>query len=110
MDITHRKARGVDIVALSGRFDAAEVPMLAQWFDSHPNTRYVVVNLKYVSFIDSSGLSMLVKGLKRCRQNGGDLYLCGLQPGVVIIFELTRLDKAFHIFDDESAAVTAITI
>lgn len=107
MEITHRTAQGVDILELGGRFDANEVPSVVRWFDDHPHIRTIIVNLQGVGFIDSSGLSTLVKGLKRCRQNGGELYLCQLQPAVVIIFELTRLDKAFPIFPDEQAALNA---
>lgn len=108
MDITHRLSNEVLILELSGRFDAYEVPAVARWFDENPDIRYVLVNLGGVGFIDSSGLSMLVKGLKRCRSNNGDLYLCNLQQSVMIIFELTRLDKAFSIFADEQSALQSL--
>lgn len=107
MEITHRSVDGIDIITLDGRFDAYEVPSVVKWLEAHPQARYVVVNLQGVGFIDSSGLSTLVKGLKRCRQNDGELYLCELQQAVRIIFELTRLDKAFTIFDDEPRALQA---
>lgn len=109
MNVTHRTVDGVEVLALDGRFDAYEVPAISQWFEDHPEARYVVVNLSGVGFIDSSGLSTLVKGLKHCRQNEGDLYLSDLQQAVFIIFELTRLDKAFSIFDDEAEARQAFS-
>jgi anti-sigma B factor antagonist len=108
MQMQHRIEDGMDILELDGRFDAFEVPTVIQWFDKHPTARYILVNLKGVSFIDSSGLSTLVKGLKRCRQNDGELFLCELQQAVQIIFELTRLDKAFRIYPDEASAVAEI--
>lgn len=95
----------INILQLDGRYDAFEVPQVSKWFDEQPNLRYVVVNMSGVGFIDSSGLASLVKGMKRCRQNQGDLYLCGLQQAVTIIFELVSLNKAFNIFADESTAV-----
>ncbi len=67
----------------------------------------IVVDLGGVSFIDSSGLSALVLGMKRCRENEGDLRLCRLQTPVRMIFELTRLHQAFEIHGDEGAAVRA---
>lgn len=109
MELTHRTSNDTDIIELSGRFDAYEVPTVTQWFEDNTSAKYVVVNLSGVSFIDSSGLASLVKALKRCRQNKGDLYLSNLQQAVRIIFELTRLDKAFQIFDDEASALEAIT-
>lgn len=108
MEISTRKINGHDVVELSGRFDAYEVPKLTAWFDSNANAKYVIINMKGVGFIDSSGLAALVKGLKRSRGNGGELYMCNLQQAVRIIFELTRLDKAFTIFDDEAAALNAV--
>src|ERR671929_137943 len=58
---------------------------------------HVVVNLAGVKFVDSTALAALVRSMKRCRQQGGDLHLCGLQQPVRIIFELTRLDRAIEI-------------
>ncbi|MBZ0303751.1 MAG: STAS domain-containing protein [Anaerolineae bacterium] len=107
MNLTSHTTGDISILELSGRFDAANVTVVARWFEEHPEVRRIVVNLRGVGFVDSSGLATLVKGLKRCRQNGGDLYLCELQPPVVIIIELTRLDKAFKSFADEQAAVNA---
>ena len=109
MEINQRSTKGIEVLTLNGRFDAYEVPTVVNWFEEHPQLKKVVVNLEKVNFIDSSGLSALVKGLKRCRQNGGELYLSNLQQAVFIIFELTRLDKAFSIFPDEAAAIQAFT-
>lgn len=101
MDIKERTTQGIDILEFSGRFDAYEVPAVAKWFEEHPDAKNVIINLSGVGFIDSSGLSTLVKGLKRCRANNGDLYLTNMQKAVLIIFDLTRLDKAFTILDNE---------
>lgn len=108
MQLVHRTKNSVEILELSGRFDAYEVPAVVKWFDEHPQVKNVVVHLGGVGFIDSSGLSTLVKGLKRCRQNGGEMSLSNLQQAVLIIFELTRLDKAFNIYGDEDAAVQSL--
>lgn len=104
-----RTVSNVEILELEGRFDAYEIPNVVKWFDEHPNASNVVINLRGVTFIDSSGLATLVKGLKRCRQNGGELYLSNLQQAIVIIMELTRLNTAFKIFADEADAVRAFT-
>lgn len=105
MKFTHRAVESGHVLTLDGRFDAYEVPAMNEWFEQHPAASHVVVNLAAVGFIDSSGLAALVKGLKRCRENGGELVLCELQQAVRIIIELTRLDKAFHIFDSEADAI-----
>lgn len=60
--------------------------------------RHLVVVLDDVKFIDSSGLGALLSGYKNANQRGGTLVLCGLQPRVLSMFELTRLDRVFEIY------------
>lgn len=107
MEIRHRVESDIDILELEGRFDAYEVPLVSRWFDEHPKAVNVIVDLGGVGFIDSMGLSTLVKGLKRCRQNQGDLYLCNMAQSVLIIFELTRMSLAFRVFHDAESALEA---
>jgi anti-sigma B factor antagonist len=98
---------GITLLELSGRFDANAAPDIADWLAAHtsaPPAR-VVVTLSAVNFIDSTALGVLVRGMKRCREHGGDLRLCELQQPVRIIFELTRLDKTFRIFANQEEAV-----
>ena len=83
----------------------------AEWLEKITigSPAHVVVNMAEVNFVDSTGLATLVQGLNRARKRNGELFLCGLQKQVYMIFELTRLDKAFHIFVDEDHALQAIT-
>ena len=95
------------ILYLMGRFDAHEISPVRDWLKEQVtagNTK-ICINLADVNFIDSSALSTLVQGLKHCRESGGDLVLCSLPQPVRVIFELTRLDKAFRIFVTEDDAL-----
>ena len=58
----------------------------------------IVVDLHDVRFVDSSGLGALVSGFKNASARNGNLKLCGLQPQVKSMFELTRLHRVFEIF------------
>ncbi len=100
----------VAIIGLSGRFDAHEVPQVRQMLTRAADRTkgHIVVNLGGVNFIDSSGLACLVQGMKYCRELGADQILCNLQQPVRIIFELTRLDRAFKISDSVEEAVTVL--
>jgi anti-sigma B factor antagonist len=106
MELKSHLVNDVSVVELSGRFDSYEAPRLTNWFESAGSK--VVINLSDVSFVDSSALALLVKGMKHCRQQGGDLALCSLQQPVRVIFELTRLDKAFRIYTTQDEAVRAL--
>ncbi len=58
----------------------------------------VVVDLKDVRFIDSSGLGALVSGFKNASSRQAGLKLSSLQSQVKSMFELTRLHRVFDIY------------
>jgi len=110
MDLKTRMSGNVAIAEMNGRFDALEVPKVSAWLDTVTDREdsRIVINMTGVTFVDSTALSLLVKGMKRARQHNGDLTLCGLQKPVKVIFELTRLDKAFNMYEDEGDALHAL--
>ena len=67
--------------------------------------KQVVINLSQVEYLDSTGLGVLIGGLKRMREAGGNLSLVG--PGMRIqrIFEITGLNKIFEIHATEEEAL-----
>ena len=108
MNLTVSQQGSIAKITLTGRFDAHEVPAVKAWFADSAESSHLLVNLQGVHFIDSTALSTLVQGMKRCREKGGDLVLCNLQQPVRVIFELTRLDRAFSIYSTEADAVNAL--
>jgi anti-sigma B factor antagonist len=64
----------------------------------------VIVDLSEVSYMDSSGVATLIEGLQLCHKYNGNLVVAGLRDNVREVFELTRLDKIFQIFQDVEAA------
>ncbi len=111
MELSTKTTNHIAIGEMQGRFDALEASKLSTWLDSvsAQSPAQVIINMSGVTFVDSTALSTLVKGMKRCRQQNGDLVICGLQKQVKVIFELTRLDKAFSIHPDEATALRALT-
>jgi anti-sigma B factor antagonist len=101
----------VTVLTIKGSIDTYTVRGLYQQLDVAVATRSakLVLNLADVDFMDSSGLAALVQGMKKCRDRGGDLYLCNLQQPVRMILELTRLDKALEIFPSEQDAVASFS-
>ena len=65
----------------------------------------LVCDLTEVGFLDSSGLSALVSGLKAARERGGFLKLAGLNEQVAKIFKLTMLDRVFELHPSVEAAL-----
>ncbi len=67
----------------------------------------LVINLKEVDFIDSACLGALIAVARRLRERKGDLKLSEMSSEVRSIFQITRLEKVFEIFDDTDSAVSA---
>jgi anti-sigma B factor antagonist len=68
----------------------------------------LVVDLSKVSYIDSSGLAVLIEGMQNVEAYGGKFVLAGLQDKVRPIFEMARLDQVFIIFPHVDAALAAV--
>lgn len=66
----------------------------------------VVVDLRGVDFLDSSGLGVLVGGMKRLRMSGGDMSLVCDNQKLLKIFRITGLDRVFALHDTVEAATT----
>lgn len=65
----------------------------------------LIIDLRGVKYVDSSGLGALVGVLKRLGAKG-ELAVCSVAPAVMAVFKLTRMDRVFQIAPDpESAAL-----
>lgn len=67
----------------------------------------ILIDLHEVRFVDSSGLGSLVSGFKNASARNGNLKLCGLQPQVKSMFELTRLHRVFEIYPGREEALAS---
>ena len=110
MNLEHRTQNGIDIVKLPERLDMADATearaalkeVIAQGIGR------LIIDLTKTTFVDSSGLAVLVSSLQAARKKEGDVYLANMGSTVRALFELTRLHTAFQIFDDEAAALRAL--
>lgn len=105
MKISGNTTNNITLLTLAGRFDAYAVPEVRSWMEQNNKSGRLIVDLQEVNFVDSTALAALVQQMKHCRQQQGDLVLVNFQQPVRIIFELTRLDKAFVIQDSVETAV-----
>jgi anti-sigma B factor antagonist len=68
---------------------------------------YLLVDLKEVGFLDSSGLGALVRALTNSQKEGGETKLLHAGPQVKKLLEMTKLDSVFEIYDDQERAVSS---
>lgn len=97
------------IVAVGGEIDVYTAPKLReQLIDLVSNGNYhLVVDMEGVEFLDSTGLGVLVGGLKRVRAHDGSLHLVCTQERILKIFRITGLTKVFPIHATVDEAITA---
>jgi len=68
------------------------------------NNWKIVLDLKDLSYINSSGIAFLVRILTRSRINGGDTVICQVNSQLKKLFEITKMHDVFHIYDDQKSA------
>ena len=70
--------------------------LLDQIYNGHA---HLLVDLRNVTFIDSSGLGALVYGLREAKRKNGEVRVTGLSEHVSSMFTVTRLNKIFEIVE-----------
>jgi anti-sigma B factor antagonist len=98
-----------NVLPLEGEIDLHVSPRVAMslgvMIEQKPSR--LVVDLSKVTYIDSSGLAVLIEGMQNVEAYGGKFVLAGLQDKVRPIFEISRLDQVFIIFPHVDAALSA---
>ncbi len=89
------------VITVSGEVDLASSPDLDTSIIAAiaSGAASVVIDLTNVSFMDSSGLGVIVRGLKRCREADKDLDLVITNERVLKVFGITGLDQVIPIHD-----------
>jgi len=99
-----RQLEGVTIVDLRGKIDFGDgskrLREILSELVTH-GTKNVLLNMKEVDFVDSSGIGEMVRGHVQLAKIGGQLKLVNLSKHVRMLLQVTSLNKIFEIFDDE---------
>ncbi len=100
LDVETTKRGDASIVGLQGEIDVYTAPRLRQAIVDlvDGGERRIVIDMERVDFLDSTGLGVLVEGLKRAKTNDGDLSIVATHDKILKIFDITGLNKAFRIY------------
>ena len=109
LTLTTREADGKTIVAVGGEIDVYTAPKLRDKISELVATGSydIVVDMHEVEFLDSTGLGVLVGGLKKVRAHDGSLRLVCNQDRLLKIFRITGLAKVFVIHETADEALSA---
>lgn len=109
VEVDHQDEVAV-VTVLASRFDAAVAPIVRSEVvaRTEEGLRRIVIDLRHVQFVDSSGLGALVSIFKALG-GSGEVVLCGVAGSVRSMLQLTRMDRIFPIEADVHAACAKLS-
>ena len=107
LTVTTRDVDGRTIVAVGGEIDVYTAPKLRDTITELVGAGVydILIDMEQVEFLDSTGLGVLVGGLKKVRAHGGSLELVCNQDRLLKIFRITGLAKVFVIHESAEEAL-----
>jgi anti-sigma B factor antagonist len=109
LDLNVHKEGDHAVLEVGGEIDVYTAPKLREKLIElvSEGSYHIVVDLEKVDFLDSTGLGVLVGGLKRVRNHEGTLQLVCTQEKILKIFRITGLTKVFPIHTSVADAVAS---
>ena len=103
MDIEFKDIGEHKLIQVTGEVDLYNVSELKKALFSITDGRFrsVVVDMKNVNYMDSSGIGALVAGQKKMRAHNGSFALINIHEDVLNILKLATLDRFFRIYETE---------
>ena len=104
-----RPAAGISIIDIQGDITGASEAVLMAAYEeaSADGAKTIVLNFSGLDYMNSSGIGLLVTMLIRAQRQKQKLLAYGLSEHYQQIFELTRLNEAIGIYENEAAAISA---
>ncbi|UJL44765.1 anti-sigma F factor antagonist [Virgibacillus sp. NKC19-16] len=101
------------IVRLSGELDHHEAEALRdKWKNmmQENDVKHVILNLESMTFMDSSGLGVVLGRYKEVLQIGGEMVVCSISPPVKRLFEMSGLFKIVRLEENEAFALETLGV
>jgi anti-sigma B factor antagonist len=103
------EGQNVSVVALSGELDLSTIPLLERRLLDEVNSKAaVVVDLTDVSFIDSSGIGLLIQAFRSGEDDERLHTVIADGTQVDRVFRLAGIDRALPLFMDRRRAIDAL--
>lgn len=106
MDIVHKKIDNVNIFTLTGSLDIYTAVELKQQFEAiiKDSENIAIIDLSKVSYIDSSGIGMLIKLMNYVKSLEGKFYLANMKPPLEKVFKVAGLGNYFQFIGEKEFA------
>jgi len=105
-----RDIPGVEVIDLQGEINAFADQELSAAYDlaEEHNTQTIVLNFREVSYMNSTGIALIVGLLARARKAGRRMAVYGLSDHYQEIFQITRLADFMSIYSDEASLIAEL--
>ena len=111
MPFTVNRSNAIPVVEIEGKFLGSLHGDSFKWALKQckdAGERNIVLDLSQTDFIDSSGIGIMIGGLKDMRERGGDIRIAGIQERIKAIFLMTKLlGNVFELFDNVELALAS---
>ncbi|MBK8395930.1 MAG: STAS domain-containing protein [Leptospiraceae bacterium] len=107
MSYVHREENGVDILSLEGSIDLYSTPLIKKFAKSllkSVNSK-IIISMENVTFVDSSGLGMVVNLFFECKQKGIEIKLASLSKEAKRVFAVTKLSQNYAFYESIQDAI-----
>jgi len=111
VDMEHH--RGVLIVRLSGELDHHTADLVRMQMDEAIQRRqceHLILSLKDLQFMDSSGLGVILGRYKLIKNKGGKMVVGDVNPPVYRLLEMSGLFKIMPIYENEGTALSGLEV
>ncbi|WP_059103576.1 anti-sigma F factor antagonist [Shouchella shacheensis] len=99
------------LVRLEGELDHhAAKKLRADIEERLDETKHIVLNLAELTFMDSSGLGVILGRYKQVRAQGGEMVVCAISPAVKRLFEMSGLFKIIRLEENETFALQKLGV
>ena len=103
--------REATTVVIAGELDHFAAPQIRHMLDElllDPTVMHLVLDLENLTFMDSSGIGVLLGRLRMLQERGGTLSVMNMQPSVEKLFRLSGLHRVIAVLDGQAAAMTGV--
>lgn len=109
MDLSVTEHGDIKIIHLEGKLDVNLSIEIETEFEKmiDNGTKNMILDLKRVEYLSSSGLRIFISAMRKLKENGGKLVLCDITPMVKKIFKIVELEDLFEIYDNVDRAIAS---
>lgn len=109
MEITQKFNNSIPILEIRGEVDLYNAKDLKEMIDQliQQGKYKIVINLKEVPFMDSSGIGTLVTSMYKLQKYGGNLKVANIHGSVAKVFKMTNINSSIEVYGNEDDAVNS---